>query len=133
MSDKPSMTQMVQEMIEAAANAKTVKDLPLPGTFATKFGEGVREDLTAENVEAFMHGTGIINLLVQESILRVVATANETQAKAETKDEVAYTEGCRDGALLIAQIMSLTADSLVRSMIEGPAIEREFNQIVRNF
>jgi len=130
---KPSPIETVRAMVTAAQAAETPEDLATPGTYAGQYGDAVKDDLNADNVEAFTHGAAVVNLLIQEAILRVTTVARLSLPESESLVEATYIEGCKDGALLIAQIMAATADGIIQGMIEGPAIERAFDQIVSNF
>ena len=128
---KPTPSDMSRKMVQAAQAAESIEDMPFPGHFAREYGEAIKDDLDADNVEAFVHGTAVLNVLIQEAVLRVTTVAQNT----ETSDgyEETYAEGVKDGAMLIAQIMATTADAVIQSMIEEPAIQRAFNNIVANF
>lgn len=131
MNERETPTDVLKRMIEAAAKAESIEDLPLPGTFAKQYGDAVREDIDAENVDAFMHGAAVTNLLIQEAILRVTTVVKNTEA--ETLPAKVYAEGMNDGALQVASIMGSVIDGLIQSMIEGPVIDRAFDGIVNNF
>lgn len=131
MSDKETPTDVLKRMLRDAADADTVDDLALPGTYAKQYGDTVQADLNADNVDAFLHGASVVNLLVQEAILRVSTVAQASEP--DTKEQEIYSEGVKDGSMLIAQIMGGVVDDLIQSMIEGPAFERAFNGIVNNF
>lgn len=133
-NQKPTASDVVDAMILAATEAATVRDMPATGTFAQQYGDAHREDVTPETVQAFVHGTTVINLLVQESILKVTRAAAETAAEqATTEEEQSFAAGVQEGAMLIAQIMAATADQMVYRMVEGVAFDREFQHIVQNF
>lgn len=128
---KPTPGDMSRKMVQVARAADSIEDLPFPGHFAREYGEAIKGDLDADNVEAFVHGTAVLNVLIQEAVLRVTTIAQNVDA--DGPDEAIYAEGVKDGAMLIAQIMAGTADAVIQSMIEEPAIQRAFNNIVANF
>lgn len=136
MTEKPTATEMANAMIESARQAKTTSDLLPVGTFAKRYGDAHQEDITVETVQAFIHGTSVINLLVQEGIIRITQAANDagTEAKlTDDKESYAFAAGVQEGAMLLAQLMAQVADSLVGSLVEGAAVEREFRNIVNNY
>jgi hypothetical protein len=133
MTEKPTATEVVNAMLTAANRAPSASAMPRVGTFAVQYGDAHREDVTAETVQAFLHGSTIINLLVQESILKVTRVASEVGTEADDDESRAYAAGVQEGAMLIAQLMAANADQIIGNMIEGPAYDRAFQQIVQNY
>ena len=127
---KPSPTDILKAMLAAAQEAESVDDLALPGTYARQYAEHAKGDLDANNVEAFLDGCAIINLLVQESILRVTATADGIEA--EDPKAAIYNEGCKDGAMLIARLVGSVVDSIIAETVEDARYDRAFLNIVNN-
>lgn len=131
MNNKPTPSDMTMKIIAASQVAETVADLPTPGTIANEYGESIKGDLTPENVEAFLHGTSVMGLLVQEAIIRSVKVATTTEA--EDKIHAAYLAGAADSARVIARIMAMVSDGVIAKVVEGPITDREFQQIIQNF
>lgn len=130
-SDRETPTDVLKRMIEFAASANSIEELPVPGTYAKEYGDSVREDIDGENVDAFLHGAALVNLLIQEAILRVTTIAQNVEA--ETAPAKVYQQGMNDGALQVAGIIGSVVDGLINSMIDTPLIDRAFNGIVNNF
>lgn len=131
MSEKPTPKDMVAAMVAASRAAESVRDMPEPGTFARQYGDAVREDVDAETVEAFCHGAAMVNLLVQEAMLRVAMASKATAKDAgEDRGLMVYAHGSLAGVEGVAQIMARYVDDVIRTMMEGPAYERAFNGIV---
>ena len=132
MNEKPTPTDVLQKMLAVAAKCDTIDQLPLPGTYAKEYGDTIKGDLDADNVEAFLNGSAVVNLLIQEAILRVTTVAQNTEVEDESVEE-AFALGVNEGALLVARIMGTVIDGLIGSLIEEPAVDRAFNGIVANF
>lgn len=127
MSDMPSPSEFVNKMLKAIEDAESIDAMPEPGTFAREYAEGAEGRINADNVEALTIGAGVVNLLLQEAILRVI-----TVAQAQEGDEE-FSSGVTMGATLIAQIMAEHVDEIISELLEGPAFHRAFRDIVANF
>lgn len=133
MSEKPTPQDMVEAMMQAAAEADSVADTPAPGTFAKQYADAIKDEIHADNVEAFLHGAATVNLLIQEAIMRATLAANESASEADSLITVYLARAAYDGAAMVASIMAANIDALVQGVVEGPAFDRQFNKIISNF
>lgn len=131
MDVKPTPTEMVEAMVAQASAAETLDDLAAPGTFSGQYGEAIRDDLNGDNIEAFIHGSAIVNLLIQECILRITTIADNQEPESDL--DAAYARGIKEGAMMVATLMGNHADALIQDLIEEPVIHQRFNQIIANF
>lgn len=131
MSERETPTDVLKRMIAVASQCDSIDELPLPGTYAKEYGDTVKGDIDGDNVDAFLHGSAVVNLLIQEAILRVTTVVQNTEA--ETPAAKVYAQGVNDGAMQIASIMGAVIDNLIQGMIDGPLIDRAFDGIVSNF
>lgn len=127
---KPSPTEILKAMLAAAQEAESVEDMAEVGTYARQYAEHAKGDLDANNVEAFLDGCAIINLLVQESILRVTTTADEIEPVDDR--QALYNEGVKDGAMMIARLMGGIVDTIIAETVEDARYDRAFLNIVNN-
>ena len=131
MTNKPTPEDVVRAMCAATDAAAKVEDLETPGEYAKSYGIAHKDEVNAVTVDAFMHGTAVVNLLVQECILRVMKGASETADEHPAdKGLLIYAEGVSDGAKTIAKLMGMVCDSVIQEVIEDAAYERVFNSMV---
>lgn len=128
MNEKPAPSEIVQAMLAQAEDAESLDDLAVPGTFSGQYGEAIKDELNADNVEAFIHGAAVVNLLIQECILRITTIAENQEP--ESNLDAAYTKGLKEGAMMVAMLMGNHADELIQNLIEEPVIHKRFNQII---
>lgn len=128
----PSPLAAVKRLLERGSAARRTADLLPVGTEALEYVKECGNQINAENVDGFVMGTGTMSVLVQEVILRVAIANRQVGEGAKSEAEKSYAEGASDAIMAITTLLARTADPIIAKAIEGPAVDREFNNIVNN-
>lgn len=131
MADQP--TDYTRAMMAAADAADSVADMPPVGTYAKAYADQIGAEVNDENVQAFLHGASVVNLLVQEAILRVSCKSEEDVAASDDDNYRYYARGAGDGVRALTTLVAPIIDDLLQGVIEGPVYDREFKGIVSQF
>lgn len=122
------LTKMMQDATDIP-----LADLPHIGSYAIEYGDLIKGELDGDNVQAFLYGAAVVNLLVQDAMLRtsMVARANV----GETTDEAGrlYVSGLNDGVQYVAGAIAAAIEQVMDNCTEGPAYERAFRNIINQF
>lgn len=121
-------------MMNMARERGTAAKMPHVGSFAAHYGNSLKDGIGADNVDAFLEGAALVNLLVQEVSLHMQMIGRESiQAKQGDREGQALAAAVAQGAAIFAQVFSSHIGAIVSDVAEEPKFDREFEEIVRHF
>lgn len=130
MTENPNPAQVVAAMLTAAREAESVRDMSPVGTYASVYAESVAQQVTTENVEAFLLGAAVVNVLIQEAVLRTVMGAREASKQGDTDEEKSYALGVADGGFATSRLIGTNIEEVMGRAAEQPVVDRTFSDIV---
>lgn len=132
MTDQPKPVTFLSKMMQDATTI-AIEDLPSIGSYAVEYGDLIKDELDADNVQAFLYGAAVVNLLVQDAILRTSLVARANLSDVTDEAGRLYVGGLQDGVQYVAGAISAAIVQVIDNCTEGPAYERAFRNIINQF
>lgn len=141
MTNTPDPAAFLADLARTAAEAGSTENMPPLGTFAQQYADAISGSIDTDNVEAFLTGAAVANLIVQEVMHRIAHVATETGKDAADSGDgegALYSVGVYDGVAHFSQAYGSLIEQIAYGVAETPMVDREFNSrefnsIVSNF
>lgn len=134
----PDPEDMVNLMVTLADMGTKLEDMPRVGYFAGTLADAIAHHLDGEDTTAYLMGTSVVNMLVQEAILQTHMAALECstvidQNDPDAKVDAMFYMGIAEGVKAVADLMAKTIEGVVSRGLEVNVVDNAFESIVENF